>query len=220
MIEGVGQPDWAAKVVHDEGEALEWNLPRARARPLPDQDVDLVVLERRVENLLDHRRHPVDLVDEQDLTVRQVRDDPDQVAVHLVSLAEETPVRETLETTRLLEERVRMNVDCVHVNMLYPPFAEDPAVNAALDRLKTPRGVRPRTKGAPPLSEQRAKALFACGAFYRDRRAVQQEQRQRLIEGLGGTASVIDLPFLFGEGFAGKELDLLADAIEDTMSQS
>jgi len=146
--------------------------------------------------------------------------DPDQVAVHLVSLAEDTPVRETLETTRLLEERVRMNVDCVHVNMLYPPFAEDSAVNTALDRLKTPRGLRPRTKGAPPLSEQRARALFACGEFYRDRRAIQQENRQRLIEGLDGTASVIDLPFLFGEGFAAKELDLLADAIEDTMSQT
>jgi anion-transporting ArsA/GET3 family ATPase len=141
--------------------------------------------------------------------------DPEQVAVHLVSLAEETPVKETLETTRLLEERVHMNVDRVHVNMLYPPFAEDPAVNAALDRLKTPRGLRPRTKDAPPLSDQRAKALFACGEFYRDRRAIQQEHRQTLIDGLDGTASVIDLPFLFGDGFAGKELDLLADAIED-----
>jgi anion-transporting ArsA/GET3 family ATPase len=141
--------------------------------------------------------------------------DPEQVAVHLVSLAEETPVKETLETTRLLEERVHMNVDRVHLNMLYPPFAEDPAVNAALDRLKTPRGLRPRTKDAPPLSDQRAQALFACGEFYRDRRAIQQEHRQTLIDGLDGTASVIDLPFLFGDGFAGKELDLLADAIED-----
>ncbi|MCW3036673.1 MAG: ArsA family ATPase [Actinobacteria bacterium] len=141
--------------------------------------------------------------------------DPEQVAVHLVSLAEETPVKETLETTRLLEERVHMNVDRVHLNMLYPPFAEDPAVNAALDRLKTPRGLRPRTKDAPPLSDQRAQALFACGEFYRDRRAIQQEHRQTLIDGLDGTASVIDLPFLFGDGFAGKELDLLADVIED-----
>jgi hypothetical protein len=114
-----------------------------------------------------------------------------------------------------MEERVRMNVDRVHVNMLYPPFAEDPTVNAALDRLKTPRGLRPRTKGAPPLSDKRAEALFACGQFYRDRRAIQQEHRQTLIEGLGETASVVDLPFLFGDGFAGKELDLLADAIED-----
>src|SRR5207302_9315604 len=141
--------------------------------------------------------------------------DPEQVAVHLVTLAEETPVKETLETTRLLEERLRMNVDRVHLNMLYPPFAEDPAVNAALDRLKTPRGLRPRTKDAPPLSDQRAQALFACGEFYRDRRAIQQEHRQALIDGLDGPASVIDLPFLFGDGFAGKELDLLADAIED-----
>src|SRR5438105_3330556 len=125
------------------------------------------------------------------------RESPVRAANHLVSLAKETRVKDTHQPTSLLEELIRMTVDSVHVNILYPLFAGDPAVNAALDRLKTPRGLRPRTKGAPPLSDQRARALFACGAFYRDRRAVQQEQRQRLIEGLGGTASVIDLPFLF-----------------------
>jgi anion-transporting ArsA/GET3 family ATPase len=141
--------------------------------------------------------------------------DPEQVAIHLVSLAEETPVKETLETTKLLEERVHMDVDCVHVNMLYPPFAEDPALNAALDRLKSPRGLRPRTKDAPALGNQRAQALFACGEFYRERRDLQQENRATLMAGLGDTASVIDLPFLFGDDFAGKALDLLADAIEE-----
>ncbi len=144
--------------------------------------------------------------------------DPEQVAIHLVSLAEETPVKETLETARLMEERVHMHVDCVHVNMLYPPFAEDPALNAALDRMKTPRGLRPRAKGTEVLSDDRAQALFACGEFYRDRRAMQQEHRGRLVEGLGGSASVVDLPFLFGDGFAGKELDLLADVIEEQAS--
>jgi anion-transporting ArsA/GET3 family ATPase len=141
--------------------------------------------------------------------------DPEQVAIHLVSLAEETPVKETLETAQALEERVHVNVDFVHVNMLYPPFAEDPALNAALDRLKTPRGLRPRTKGAPTLDEHRAQALFAAGEFYRDRRALQQEHRQALLDGIGASASVIDLPFLFGGGFSRKELDLLADAIEE-----
>jgi anion-transporting ArsA/GET3 family ATPase len=144
--------------------------------------------------------------------------DPEQVAVHLVSLAEETPVKETIETAKLLEERVHMDVDCVHVNMLYPPFAEDPALNAALDRLKTPRGLRPRNKDAPALDSRRAQALFTCGEFYRERREMQQENRDALVASLDGTASIIDLPFLFGDGFAGKELDLLADAIEEQAS--
>jgi len=140
--------------------------------------------------------------------------DPKQVAVHLVSLAEETPIKETLETAGLLRERVGMGVDLVHLNMLYPPFAEDPSLEAALGRLKTPRGLRPRTKGAVALDGRRAKALFACGEFYRDRRDLQQEHRRRLVEGLAGSASIIDLPFLFDDSFAGKQLELLADAIE------
>ena len=64
----------------DEREALEPHLHRPRARPLADDDVDLVVLERRIEDLLDRRRHPVDLVDEQHFARREVGDDADQIA--------------------------------------------------------------------------------------------------------------------------------------------
>src|SRR5207244_5627215 len=141
--------------------------------------------------------------------------DPDQVAIHLVSLAEETPVKETLQTARLLQDRVHMNVDCVHVNMLYPPVAEDPAIEAALGRLRTPRGLMRRTKTGPVLDQDRARALFECGDFYRSRRALQPSHRQGLVDALGQTASIVDLPFLFGESFGGKELDHLADVIEE-----
>ena len=55
----------------DQREALQRHLHRPRARPLADDDVDLVVLERRVEDLLDHRRHAVNLVDEEDLVRRR-----------------------------------------------------------------------------------------------------------------------------------------------------
>jgi anion-transporting ArsA/GET3 family ATPase len=141
--------------------------------------------------------------------------DPDQVSVHLVSLAEETPVKETIQTARLLSERVHLNVECVHVNMLYPPVAEDPAMEAALGRLRTPRGLMRRTKSGAMLDEARARALFECGDFYRARRGIQQSHRETLVEELGGMASVVDLPFLFGERFGGKELDHLADVIEE-----
>ena len=64
----------------DEREFLQRDLDRSRARPLPDHDVHFVVLERGIEDLLHRRRHPVDLVDEQHFTRRQVGDDPDQIA--------------------------------------------------------------------------------------------------------------------------------------------
>ena len=49
----------------DQREGRQVELDRARRRPLADHDVDLVVLQRRIEDLLDHRREAVDLVDEQ-----------------------------------------------------------------------------------------------------------------------------------------------------------
>ncbi len=51
----------------DQRERLERHLHRPRARPLADHDVELVVLHRRIEDLLDGRAHPVHLVDEQHL---------------------------------------------------------------------------------------------------------------------------------------------------------
>ena len=146
--------------------------------------------------------------------------DPDQVAVHLASLAEETPVNETLETADLLARRVQMPVECVYLNGLYPPVADDPATVRSLDRLRSPRGLMPRTKEAPGADPARAAALFACGEFYRARRAMQQEHREQLLDGLAETTSVIDLPFLFGDSFGRKELDHLADAIEEQVGAS
>ena len=40
-------------------------LHRARRRPLADDEVELEVLHRRIEDFLDRRIEPVDLVDEQ-----------------------------------------------------------------------------------------------------------------------------------------------------------
>ena len=64
VAQGVGEHAGARGGAHQrEGRQVE--LDRARRRPLADHDVDLVVLQRRVEDLLDDRREAVDLVDEQ-----------------------------------------------------------------------------------------------------------------------------------------------------------
>jgi hypothetical protein len=46
---------------------------------LVDRDVDLEVLHRRVDVLLDHRREAVNLVDEEYVTEVELREDPDEV---------------------------------------------------------------------------------------------------------------------------------------------
>ena len=49
----------------DQRERLQRHLDRSRARPLADDDVELEVLHRRIEDLLDRRRQAVNLVDEE-----------------------------------------------------------------------------------------------------------------------------------------------------------
>jgi hypothetical protein len=44
----------------------------ARRRPLANHDVELEVLERRIEDFLHHRRETVDLVDKQDVAWFQI----------------------------------------------------------------------------------------------------------------------------------------------------
>jgi hypothetical protein len=55
----------------------------ARRRPLPDDDVQLVVLERGVEFFLQHRLHAMNLVEEQHLALAEVGQDRRQVALDL-----------------------------------------------------------------------------------------------------------------------------------------
>ena len=64
----------------DQRERRQVELDRARRRPLADHDVDLVVLQRRVQDLLDDRAQAVDLVDEQHVVRLEVGQHRGQVA--------------------------------------------------------------------------------------------------------------------------------------------
>ena len=64
----------------DEREAREVETDRARRGTLADHDVELEVLHRRVEDLLDRPRQAVDLVDEQHVAVVEVGEDGGEVA--------------------------------------------------------------------------------------------------------------------------------------------
>lgn len=141
--------------------------------------------------------------------------DPQEVSIHLVSMAEEMPVNETIETTRLLEERVGMDVAHVFLNMLYPEPADDPELAAAFEAIRTSDELAERAaRAGSKLDEDDARTLFQVAEFYRARRDIQIQHRRRMDEELSKTAPIIDVPFLFRENFGSKELDLLADEIE------
>ena len=88
-IEPHGDAETVAQRIGDEaragggrnqGEAGEIDLDRARRRPLADDQVELEILHRRIEDFLHGRIETVNLVDEEDVAVFQVRQQGGEVA--------------------------------------------------------------------------------------------------------------------------------------------
>lgn len=145
--------------------------------------------------------------------------DPDEVSIHLVSMAEEMPVAETIETTKLLEDRLDMDVANIYINMLYPSLFEDSSLDRQLDDIHdASQLVAVAKKSGGDLSEVHADALLRCAEFYRTRYALQQEHRSDLTKALESTADIVSLPFLFAPSFGLKQLDGLADVIEERLA--
>jgi anion-transporting ArsA/GET3 family ATPase len=142
--------------------------------------------------------------------------DPRQVSVNLVTIAEEMPVNETVETTKALASQVGLNVSHVFVNMLYPPVAEDPEVAAVIAGLGSPADVTAEAlKADVRLGKDQAEGLFGFADFYRSRYELQQHHHRRLVRAMGRGAPIVDIPLLFRSTFGQKELELLADKIEE-----
>jgi anion-transporting ArsA/GET3 family ATPase len=126
--------------------------------------------------------------------------DPARCQVVLVTLAEETPVNEVVETAYALEETVGTNLGPVVVNSLYP-------VREGLD-------VDPDAAAAElslTLRPGEADALRAAAAFRARRQALQAEQVTRLADALA--LPQLHLPVLFDADMSLTQIDRLADAL-------
>ena len=64
----------------DQRELREIDLHRARRRALADDEVELEVLHRRIEDFLDRRIEPVDLVDEQHVALFEIGEQRREIA--------------------------------------------------------------------------------------------------------------------------------------------
>jgi len=123
--------------------------------------------------------------------VVELLSDPTRTQVLLVTLPEETPVNELVETAFALEDRVGIALGPVVVNGLYPEVELD---LAAID-------------GAEALVPSDREALRAAAAFRQDRVTLQREQVARLGERL--PLPQIHLPFLFTANLAPADVDVL-----------
>ncbi|MGZ4708258.1 MAG: ArsA family ATPase [Acidimicrobiales bacterium] len=123
--------------------------------------------------------------------------DPERCQVVLVTLPEETPVNELVETAYSLEDEVGVSLGPVVVNGTYPEIAgldADPALAAA--------------EAGASLRKGEARTLADAAAFRRHRMALQAEQIDRLAELL--PLPQLSLPYLFHADLGPTEVDLLA----------
>jgi anion-transporting ArsA/GET3 family ATPase len=132
--------------------------------------------------------------------VVEMLSDPARTQVLLVTLPEETPVNELVDTAFALEDRVGVNLGPVIVNSIYPPLeglADDP------DDAGRAAGVELRPTDAAALRD--------AASFRRDRMTLQDDQIGRLAERL--PLPQIRLPFLFTARIEPPDVDRLADEL-------
>ena len=127
--------------------------------------------------------------------VLELLGDPARCQVVLVTLAEETPVNELIETAYALEDRVGVQLGPVVVNALYP----------TLDGLEdSPDG----TDADANEPAGAAAALSGAARFRIERVARQREQLARLSSALA--LPQVHLPFLFRAGLDADDVAVLA----------
>lgn len=119
--------------------------------------------------------------------------DPARCQVLLVTLPEETPVNEVVDTAFKLEDRVGVALAGVVVNGLYPPLP-----------------------GLSPDAAGEDRALADAARFRLDREQLQREQVARLSEAL--PLPQLALPFLFTTEVGPAEIDELARALAEAVA--
>lgn len=126
--------------------------------------------------------------------------DPSRCQVLLVTLPEETPVNEVVETAYKLEDRVGVSLAGVVVNGLYP---SRPGLDADVASVAENAGVG---VDATELEHLTAAARFRLG-----RAALQSSQVERLARSL--PLPQLPLPFLFSTDVGWAEIGALAEAM-------
>jgi len=137
--------------------------------------------------------------------VMEMLTDEERCSVVLVTLPEETPVNELIDTAYSLEDRVGVKLGPVIVNGLYPPRAGmdvDPVVAAERAGVVLMRG--------------EADALRDAARFRAARVALQDDQVARLSERL--PLPQLHLPFLFTTDLSTNDVHALGDAALNAIS--
>jgi anion-transporting ArsA/GET3 family ATPase len=147
-------------------------------------------------------------VNVQAAAVIELLSDPARCQVVLVTIPEETPVNELVDTAFALEDRVGLKLGPVVVNGCAPAVETGAATVDQIEADAASAGVF--------VSAREAGHLAAAAAFRAQRRAVQQEQARRLARRL--PLPQIHLPFLYTSEIGPAEVDALASAFAEQVT--
>jgi anion-transporting ArsA/GET3 family ATPase len=141
--------------------------------------------------------------------------DPDRCQVLLVTIPEETPVSELVDTAFAIEDRTGVHLGPVVVNGCYEDLAvgsvRDAAHELGAHDAITAAGIQNDAVLLDVfVSDREARDLARAAAFRSERAAIQTHQADRLANML--PLPQIRLPFLFTADLGMREIDRLADA--------
>ena len=136
--------------------------------------------------------------------------DPKRCQVLLVTLAEETPVSEVVDTAFAIEDRAGVALGPVIVNGCFPPLPV--AVSANVSAVMNDAHAAGRF-----VSDREAEDLAHAAGFIEERQALQRVQVERLRARL--PLPQIELPFVFEPDITRDQLGTLADAFARGIEQ-
>jgi anion-transporting ArsA/GET3 family ATPase len=137
--------------------------------------------------------------------------DPKRTRVHLVTLPEEMPVSETLETAEALNTRVGISTGPVFANAVYSKLFT-PTEAKKIEQLDHDVLVTEAKSAGIDLDGDDLDALIGYARFLEARRSIQNAHLKQLKKGVD--EPVVELPFLFSAGLALPDIETLADVIE------
>lgn len=140
----------------------------------------------------------------QAIEITEMLADPARARVLLVTLPEETPVNETMETAGALSERAGVSLAPIVVNGLYPHHDLEEGVDAGRIRADA-------AAAGVDLPELEVEHLAMAAGFLARRRQLQLLQVERLSAALH--LPLVHLPYLFGAELGRPELEALAEAL-------
>jgi anion-transporting ArsA/GET3 family ATPase len=180
---------------------------------------DLIVLDApptgRIVNFLRAPDATTELVNigpirEQAQTVIDMLLDPARTHLLLVTLLEEMPVQETVESAAALTE-LGVTLGPVLVNRVLTSRFTKPA-RKAFEALKASKVVTVAGGADLALDAQAGQALLDLGHMHLDRMALQERMRADLTKRLA--LPRLELPYIWGDHFGAEDITMLAEHIE------